>query len=101
MRRAYQRRRDLVVERLNAMPGVHCPRPDGAFYAFPDVRALTGDTTALCERLLARHKVVVSPGEAFGPGSAGFFRLSYASSDADLDEGLRRLQAGLAEAAGR
>jgi aspartate/methionine/tyrosine aminotransferase len=98
MRRAYRRRRDLVVERLNRMPGVRCPRPDGAFYAFPDVRAITGDTRALAERLLFDHRVVVSPGEAFGPGSGGFLRLSYASSDEDLAEGLGRLEAGLRDA---
>jgi aminotransferase len=96
MRRAYERRRDFVVARLRRIPGVRCPRPDGAFYVFPDVRAVTGDTRTLAERLLFDHKVVVSPGEAFGPRSAGFLRLSYASSDADLAEGLDRLEAGLA-----
>ena len=98
MRRAYQARRDLVVRRLSAMPGVRCPSPDGAFYAFPDVRAITRDTQALAERLLFDHGVVVSPGEAFGPRSAGFLRLSYASSDEDLAAGLDRLEAGLAAA---
>jgi aspartate/methionine/tyrosine aminotransferase len=98
MRRAYQRRRDLVVERMSRVPGVRCPRPDGAFYAFPDVRGVTLDTQRLAERLLFDHKVVVSPGEAFGPRSAGFLRLSYATSDDDLTEGLTRLEAGLAAA---
>jgi aspartate/methionine/tyrosine aminotransferase len=101
MRRAYERRRDLVVERLNRMPGVRCPRPDGAFYVFPDVREVTRDTLGLAERLLFEEKVVVSPGEAFGPNSAGFLRLSYASSEAHLTEGLDRLEAGLARAAAR
>ena len=99
MRQAYERRRDFVVERLNRMPGVRCPRPDGAFYVFPDVRAVTTDTVSLAERLLFDHKVVVSPGEAFGPNSAGFLRLSYASSDAHLAEGLDRLEAGLRDTA--
>ena len=92
---AYDRRRRFVVERLNALPGVHCPMPDGAFYVFPDVRAITADTVALADRLLSDHKVVVSPGEAFGPRSGGFLRLSYASSDQTLAEGLERLAAGL------
>ena len=100
MRRAYQRRRDLVVERLGRIPGVRCPRPDGAFYAFPDVRTVTHDTLSLAERLLFDHRVVVSPGEAFGPRSGGFLRLSYATSDEDLVEGLTRLEAGLAAARG-
>ncbi len=98
MRQAYQRRRDLVVERLRRISGVRCPVPDGAFYAFPDVRGVTSDTRSLAERLLFDHRVVVSPGEAFGPRSRGFLRLSYASSDADLAEGLTRLEAGLAAA---
>ena len=96
MRQAYQRRRDLVVQRLGRISGVRCPVPDGAFYAFPDVRGVTSDTRSLAERLLFDHRVVVSPGEAFGPRSHGFLRLSYASSDADLAEGLTRLEAGLA-----
>jgi aspartate/methionine/tyrosine aminotransferase len=86
-----------VVERLNRMPGVRCPRPDGAFYVFPDVRGVTRDTKALAERLLYEEKVVVSPGESFGSRSAGFIRLSYASSGAALEEGLDRLAAGLAK----
>jgi aspartate/methionine/tyrosine aminotransferase len=98
MRDAYQRRRDVAVERLNRMPGVRCPRPDGAFYVFPDVRSITHDTRALAERLLFDHRVVVSPGEAFGPQSGGFLRLSYASSDEDLAGGLDRLESGLAAA---
>ena len=100
MRRAYQRRRDLVVERLGRIPGVRCPVPDGAFYAFPDVRAITHDTQRLAERLLFDHRVVVSPGEAFGPRSGGFLRLSYAASDTDLAEGLTRLETGLTAARG-
>ena len=100
MRRAYQRRRDLVVERLGRIPGVRCPVPDGAFYAFPDVRAITHDTQRLAERLLFDHRVVVSPGEAFGPRSGGFLRLSYAASDTDLAEGLTRLETGLNAARG-
>ena len=95
MRQAYQRRRDLIVERLNRIPGVRCPRPDGAFYVFPDVRAITRDTVTLAERLLHEHKVVVSPGEAFGPASAGFLRMSYAPSEDTINEAIDRFEAGL------
>jgi len=62
------------------------------------VRGVTRDTVSLAERLLFDHKVVVSPGEAFGPESGGFLRLSYATSDEDLAEGLTRLEVGLAAA---
>lgn len=96
MRHEYDRRRRLVVERLRAMPGVRCALPEGAFYAFPDVRAVATDTVALADRLLFEHHVVVSPGEAFGPRSGGFLRLSYASSYEDLEEALARLAHGLA-----
>src|SRR5262249_5257834 len=95
MRQAYQRRRDLIVEGRHRVPGVRRPRPDGAFYVFPDVRAITHDTLALAERLLHEHKVVVSPGEAFGPGSAGFLRMSYAASEATINEAIDRFEAGL------
>src|SRR5262249_2104949 len=98
MRQAYQRRRDLVVERLGRIAGVRCPRPDGAFYAFPDVRALIQDTVNLAERLLFDHNVVLPAGEGFGPQAGGFLRLSYATSDEDLAEGLTRLETGLAAA---
>jgi aspartate/methionine/tyrosine aminotransferase len=63
-----------------------------------DVRAVTRDTATLAERLLFDHRVVVSPGEAFGPQSGGFLRLSYATSDEDLAEGLTRLESGLGAA---
>lgn len=64
---------------------------------YRDLREAIAD---IAERLLFDHKVVVSPGEAFGPGSAGFLRLSYAASEDDLEEGLRRLDEGIRRAAG-
>ena len=91
MREAYDRRRRRLVDGLNAIPGVRCPLPGGAFYAFPDLRAVTGDTVAFCDRLLFEHGLVVSPGEAFGPGSGGFLRLSYASADEAIETALPRI----------
>jgi aspartate aminotransferase len=100
----YMERFRRKVERLSAglarIEGINVVPPAGAFYVFPDVRAIATDTVALADRLLSDHKVVVSPGEAFGPGSGGFLRLSYASSDQMLSEGLTRLADGL-QAAGR
>src|SRR5574342_21971 len=100
MRRAYERRRDLVVERLRRIPGVRCPRPDGAFYAFPDVRAVAHDTRRLAERLLFDHRVVVSPGEAFGPRSEGFVRLTCGKANALKPRSLAAIERALDEAAG-
>lgn len=99
MREAFDRRRRVIVDGLNAIDGVVCPTPTGAFYAYPDVTALLGrefdgvtpQTSAeLAEMILERAEVAVVPGEAFGP--SGYLRLSYALGDDDLAEGLSRLQ---------
>ncbi|MGX5356806.1 pyridoxal phosphate-dependent aminotransferase [Kocuria sp. KH4] len=106
MREAFDRRRRTMVEALNAIEGVECPVPTGAFYAYADVRGLLGrrfgdavpQTSAdLAGLILERAEVAVVPGEAFGP--SGFLRLSYALGDDDLAEGLRRLQEFLGSAA--
>ncbi len=98
MRTAFDRRRHLMVEGLNAINGVSCSMPDGAFYAFPNVTGLLGkqidgsrpQTSAeLAELAIDVAKVAVVPGEAFG--APGYFRLSYALGDDDLVEGVRRL----------
>ena len=106
MREDFDRRRRVMVEALNAIDGVECPTPTGAFYAYADVRGLLGrrfgdatpQTSAeLAELILEQAEVAVVPGEAFGP--SGFLRLSYALGDDDLAEGLRRLQEYLGGAA--
>ena len=106
MREVFDRRRRVMVEALNAIDGVECPTPTGAFYAYADVRGLLGrrfggatpQTSAeLAELILEQAEVAVVPGEAFGP--SGFLRLSYALGDDDLAEGLRRLQEYLGGAA--
>ena len=90
----YRRRRDFVVERLRAIPGVTCADPRGAFYAYPNLSVLIGkpgiqNTVQLCERLLADAKVAVVPGEAFG--TEQHVRLSYATSMKELERGLERI----------
>ena len=86
-------RRRRVVDGLNAIPGVTCFDPPGAFYAFPRVTG-TGLTSAqLADRLLDEAGVVTLPGTGFGPEGEGYLRLSYANSLANLDEGLRRIAA--------
>jgi aminotransferase len=64
--------------------------PDGAFYFFLDVRAF-GSSLEIAERLLRERRVIVIPGEAFGPGGAGFLRVSYAARDEDIRNGVRAL----------
>ncbi len=99
MRDAFDRRRRTIVEMLNAIDGVVCPMPSGAFYVYPSVERLLGrelgavrPTTSadLAEAVLDQAEVAVVPGEAFG--TPGYLRLSYALSDADLVEGVERLQ---------
>ncbi|PLC12257.1 aspartate aminotransferase [Kocuria flava] len=106
MRESFDRRRRALVAGLDAIEGVQCPVPTGAFYAYADVRGLLGrrfgDVTPrtsaeLAELVLERAEVAVVPGEAFGP--SGFLRLSYALGDDDLAEGVRRLQELLGSAA--
>jgi aminotransferase len=64
--------------------------PEGAFYFFVDVRRF-GSSLEIAERLLNRRRVIVIPGEAFGPGGAGFLRVSYAAKDEDIGSGIRAL----------
>ncbi len=99
MRRAFDRRRQTIVSMLNEVPGVTCPEPHGAFYAYPSVRQLVGreingrrahSSTELAGVILDEAEVAVVPGEAFG--TPGYLRLSYALSDPDLVEGITRLQ---------
>jgi aspartate aminotransferase len=95
----YRGRRDLVHPRIAAIPGVTCLEPEGGFYLFPSVsRCLSPelpDTVVLCERLLEDKAVAVVPGEGFH--APGFFRLSFATALADLQEGARRIAEFFAE----
>jgi aspartate aminotransferase/aspartate/glutamate/aspartate-prephenate aminotransferase len=101
---AFRRRRDYVVERLRSIDGVRCPKPEGAFYVYPDVSAFFGaerpsgetieDSEALCFYLLEEHHVALVPGTAFGAPRG--LRISYASSMEDLETALGRIEDGLA-----
>ncbi len=104
MRLAFDRRRLRIVEMLNAIEGVHCPEPHGAFYAYPSVKQLLGkqlrgrtleSSVDLAAALLDEAEVAVVPGEAFGTN--GYLRLSYALSDDDLETGVGRIAALLSE----
>lgn len=101
MRAAFDIRRKAISSALNAMPGVSCTVPQGAFYAFPNVEALlntplgpnasrAASSSELAALLLEEAHVAAVPGEAFG--APGYLRFSYALSDEDLIEGMRRMQ---------
>lgn len=98
-RAAFQRRRDIVVDALSAIDGVSCRRPEGAFYTYASCAGLIGrrspdgdvidSDAAFCRFLLERHDVAVVPGSCFG--LAPYFRLSYATSEQNLREALKRI----------
>jgi len=105
MRAAFDRRRLAMTTMLNEIPGVICPLPEGAFYCYPSVKGVLGRELAgsrpatsaeLAEVILDHADVAVVPGEAFG--TPGYFRLSCALGDADLEEGITRLSKLLAQA---
>jgi aspartate aminotransferase len=102
MLQAFDRRRKYLVDRLNAMSGVHCNMPGGAFYAFPNMSHFFGrkaaggpikGSTELCEYLLTEARVALVPGEAFG--SDAFVRFSYATGLKTIGEGLDRIEGAL------
>jgi aspartate aminotransferase len=99
MRQAFDSRRKYMVQALRAIPGVKCVEPKGAFYAFPDLSAFNGKKTpsgkmidgdpSLCDYLIEEAKVAVVPGSAFY--APGFVRLSYATSQANIEKGVARM----------
>ncbi len=93
----FSERRDVVVEGLNAIPGVRCHRPAGAFYVFPNIAATGWEDRALQHSLLDEAGVAVLSGSAFGPEGRGYLRLSYANSVANLERGVERIGKLLAQ----
>ncbi|TMB02301.1 MAG: pyridoxal phosphate-dependent aminotransferase [Deltaproteobacteria bacterium] len=93
---AFERRRDLMVELVRAIPRVRCARPEGAYYVFCDVSEYLGrvpDDVKLSQVLLEEHGVAVVPGSAFG--QPGYLRLSFATSDEQIRAGVDRMSRGL------
>jgi len=95
MLEAFDRRRLLLMDRLNAIEGVDCLRSTGAFYLFPDISALDESSTVFAEKLLEKKMVAVVPGKAFGCDSG--IRLSYATSDQVIEKGVLRIAEFIAE----
>jgi len=89
----FRRRRDLIVGGLGELPGVACVAPEGAFYAFPDVRGAAADAEALAGRLLEEAGVACVAGTSFGARGAGHVRFSFAAPEETLREALRRFRA--------
>lgn len=104
MGEAFNRRRKLIVDLINEIPGFECPTPQGAFYVYPSVKGVLGKTirgkvantsAELATLILDEVEVAAVPGEAFGP--SGYLRFSYATSDEDIKEGIGRIKKLIAE----
>ncbi len=102
---AFKERRDFIVEALNAIPGIRCAKPQGAFYVFPNISVLLGKKTPkgkvltndddFCAHLLDDHLVAIVAGNGFG--APGFVRLSYATSMEAIKKGVERLKKAVGE----
>jgi len=88
----FQRRREVIVEGLNSIPGMSCRLPQGAFYAFPNITGIGWSCKRLADNLLKEAGVAVLPGTSFGIYGDGYLRLSYANSVDNIREGLERIK---------
>jgi aspartate aminotransferase len=96
MRAEFQRRRDVIVQRLNDIPGIACRMPQGAFYVFPNVRSFRKPAAELADYLLEEAGVAVLSGTDFGQYGEGYLRLSYTNSLENIHKGLDRMKDALA-----
>jgi aspartate aminotransferase len=99
MRAEFKRRRDLLVDGLNALPGVRCHKPAGAFYVFPNIEGTGWEDRALADSLLIDAGVACLWGTAFGRYGKGYLRFSYANSVENLERALQRFASHLATTA--
>ncbi|HZV78040.1 MAG TPA: pyridoxal phosphate-dependent aminotransferase [Candidatus Binatus sp.] len=97
MREEFRRRRKILVEGLCDIPGVSCQTPGGAFYVFPNVSKIDTNDIKVANYLLEEGGVAVLGGSTFGPNGRGFVRLSYAASEENLREALKRMKSTLAK----
>ena len=88
----YKKRRELLVEGLNNLPGVTCIKPGGAFYVFPNISSTGMDDETFAKHMLENAGVSLLPGSNFGVNGKGYARLCYATSQENIIEGLRRMK---------
>lgn len=92
MRNEYDRRRRMLIKRLNEIPNLRCSKPRGAFYAFPNITGLKMNSSQAVEFLLKKSKVLTIPGTEFGKYGEGFIRLSYATAYEKIEEAMNRIE---------
>ncbi|MGB2964354.1 MAG: aminotransferase class I/II-fold pyridoxal phosphate-dependent enzyme [Anaerolineales bacterium] len=91
----YQLRRNVIVDGLNTIPGFTCQKPQGAFYAFPNITGTGMDSVELANLILEKAGVALLPGNAFGQYGEGYLRLSYANSIENIEKGIERIRLAL------
>lgn len=89
MRQAFAKRREVIYDLINAIPGISCPKPEGAFYVFADISKISTNSLEFCDALLSQEYVAVVPGVAFG--AEGCIRISYATDLTTIEKGMARL----------
>jgi aspartate aminotransferase len=94
---AYQKRRDVLVEGLNAIPGMTCQRPQGAFYAFPNIKPFGISSSEMADLLLEKAGVAVLPGSAFGEYGEGHLRLTYSNSIENIQRAIQQIRRAVSE----
>lgn len=88
----YQKRRNYVVKEINSIPNIHCFLPQGAFYAFINIKETGYSSQNIADALLERTGVATVPGNVFGPSGEGYIRLSFAASQQELQEGIKQIK---------
>ncbi|OUR72286.1 aspartate aminotransferase [Arcobacter sp. 31_11_sub10_T18] len=90
MTQEFKNRRNIAIEQFNAIEGISCVKPDGAFYLFVNISGISNDSMTFCSQLLEEQGVLVVPGLAFG--AEGYFRFSFATDLASIEEGIKRVR---------
>jgi aspartate/methionine/tyrosine aminotransferase len=91
----YQLRRDVIVDGLNTIPGFTCQKPQGAFYAFPNITGTGMGSVELANLILEEAGVALLPGNSFGQYGEGYLRLSYANSIENIEKGIARIRTAI------
>jgi len=88
----YRKKRDLIVDGLDSIRGISCYKPKGSFYAFPNVKKIGKNSETVANELLEKAHVITIPGSAFGLHGEGYLRISYANSEENLREAVKRIK---------
>jgi len=91
MVKEYEKRRNLMVNRINEIPKISCIKPAGAFYIFVNIKKTNTKSEIFCEKLLKEGKVAVVPGNVFGDSGEGYIRMAYSVSLEQIEEALDRI----------